>query len=61
MPTSLQLAAGDPAMLAAVQRARKMLNRRALMGAEAGETVAFQGREDAIAILAATADAEVMA
>lgn len=34
---------------------------RALMGAEAGETVAFQGREDAIAILAATADAEVMA
>ena len=34
---------------------------RALMGAEAGETVEFQGREDAIAVLAATADAEVMA
>src|SRR3546814_9764239 len=34
---------------------------RALMGAEAGEMVAFQGREDAIAILAASADAEVMA
>src|SRR3546814_3958458 len=34
---------------------------RALMGAEAGEMVAFQGREDAIAILAARADAEVMA
>lgn len=34
---------------------------RALMGAEAGETVEFQGREDAITILAASADAEVMA
>ena len=35
MPTSLQLAADDPAMLAAVQRARKLLNRRALAGAAA--------------------------
>ncbi|MDB5858081.1 MAG: hypothetical protein JWQ76_1770 [Ramlibacter sp.] len=35
MPTSLQLAAGDPDLLAAVQRARKMLNRRALAGAAA--------------------------
>jgi len=34
---------------------------RALMGAEAGETVEFQGREDAIVILAASADAKVMA
>ncbi len=34
---------------------------RALMGAEAGEMVEFQGREDAITILAATPDAEVMA
>lgn len=36
MATSLQLAAGDPALLAAVQRARKLLNRRALAGAAAG-------------------------
>lgn len=35
MPTSLQLAAGDPALVAAVQRARKLLNRRALAGAAA--------------------------
>jgi uncharacterized protein (DUF697 family) len=35
-PSSLQLAAGDPAMLAAVQRARKLLHRRALAGAAAG-------------------------
>jgi uncharacterized protein (DUF697 family) len=35
MATSLQLAAGDPALLAAVQRARKLLNRRALAGAAA--------------------------
>jgi uncharacterized protein (DUF697 family) len=35
-PTSLQLAAGDPALLAAVQRARKLLHRRALAGAAAG-------------------------
>ena len=35
MVTSLQLAAGDPALLAAVQRARKLLNRRALAGAAA--------------------------
>ncbi len=34
---------------------------RALMGAEAGDMVEFQGREDAITILAATADPEVMA
>ena len=34
---------------------------RALMGAEAGDMVAFQGREDAIEILAAAADPEVMA
>lgn len=30
MPNSLQLAAGDPALLAAIQRSRKLLNRRAL-------------------------------
>lgn len=36
MATSLQLAGGDPALLAAVQRARKLLNRRALAGAAAG-------------------------
>ena len=34
--TTLQMAAGDPAMLAAIQRARKLLNRRALAGAAAG-------------------------
>jgi uncharacterized protein (DUF697 family) len=36
MATSLQLAAGNPALLAAVQRARKLLNRRALAAAAAG-------------------------
>lgn len=35
-PTTLQLADGDPAMLAAIERARKLLNRRALAGAAAG-------------------------
>jgi uncharacterized protein (DUF697 family) len=35
MPTSLQLAAGDPDLLAAIQRARRLLNRRALAGAAA--------------------------
>jgi transcription elongation GreA/GreB family factor len=34
---------------------------RALMGAEAGDMIEFQGREDAIEILSATADPEVMA
>ena len=34
---------------------------RALMGAEAGDMVTFQGRDDAIEILAAAADPEVMA
>lgn len=34
---------------------------RALMGAEDGDMVAFQGREDAIEILAAAADPEVQA
>jgi hypothetical protein len=33
--SSTQLAAGDPALLAAIQRARKLLNRRALAGAAA--------------------------
>ena len=33
---------------------------RALMGAEAGESVAFQGREDAITILSTAPDLEVM-
>jgi uncharacterized protein (DUF697 family) len=33
--SSLQLAAGDPDLLAAVRRARKLLNRRALAGAAA--------------------------
>jgi uncharacterized protein (DUF697 family) len=35
MATSLQLAGGDPTLLAAIQRARKLLNRRALVGAAA--------------------------
>jgi len=35
MPTALQLAAGDPALLAAVRRSRKLLNRRALVAAAA--------------------------
>ena len=35
MPNSLQLAADDPALLAAVRRARKLLNRRAIAGAAA--------------------------
>jgi uncharacterized protein (DUF697 family) len=34
--SSLQLAAGDPALLDAVRRCRKLLNRRALAGAAAG-------------------------
>jgi uncharacterized protein (DUF697 family) len=36
MPSSLQLAADDPALLEAVRRCRKLLNRRALVGAAAG-------------------------
>src|SRR3954468_16779247 len=36
MPSSLQLAAGDPNLLDAVRHARKLLNRRALVGAAAG-------------------------
>lgn len=36
MPTALQLAEGDPALVAAVRRSRKLLNRRALMAAAAG-------------------------
>ncbi|MCW5648111.1 MAG: hypothetical protein KIS62_00040 [Ramlibacter sp.] len=36
MPTALQLAEGDPALVAAVQRSRKLLNRRALAAAAAG-------------------------
>ena len=35
MATSLQLAAGDPNLVAAVLRARKLLNRRAMAGAAA--------------------------
>jgi uncharacterized protein (DUF697 family) len=35
MPSSLQLAAGDPALLDAVRRCRGLLNRRALAGAAA--------------------------
>jgi transcription elongation GreA/GreB family factor len=34
---------------------------RALMGAEVGDTIEFQGREDAITVLAAAADPEVSA
>lgn len=34
---------------------------RAMMGAEVGETIEYQGREDAIALLAVDADPEVMA
>ncbi|MBI5278134.1 MAG: hypothetical protein HY854_16915 [Burkholderiales bacterium] len=36
MPTSLQLAAGDPEMLEAVRRCRRLLHRRALVAAAAG-------------------------
>ncbi len=36
MATALQLAEGDPALAAAIQRARRLLNRRALAGAAAG-------------------------
>ena len=35
MPSPTDLAAGDPAILAAIQRARSLLNRRALAGAAA--------------------------
>lgn len=35
MPNSLQLAAGDPRMVEAVLRARKLLNKRAMVGAAA--------------------------
>jgi uncharacterized protein (DUF697 family) len=42
MPTPIQLAAGDPTLLAAVQRARKLLNRRALVGA-AASTIPMPG------------------
>ena len=35
MPTSLQMAAGNPALAAAVQRSRKLLHRRALVAAAA--------------------------
>ena len=42
MASSLQLAAGDPAMLAVVKRARKLLNRRALAAA-AASAVAIPG------------------
>jgi hypothetical protein len=35
MSSSLQLAAGDPDLLAAIRRSRKLLNRRALAGAAA--------------------------
>ncbi len=34
---------------------------RALMGAEAGEALEYQGREDAIIVIAATADPETQA
>ena len=36
MPNAIQLAAGDPALQDAIRRARKLLNRRALVGAAAG-------------------------
>ncbi|RZJ09207.1 MAG: hypothetical protein EON50_17730 [Acidovorax sp.] len=35
MPTSLQMAAGNPALAAAVQRSRKLLHKRALVAAAA--------------------------
>lgn len=35
MPTALQMATGNPALLAAVRRSRKILNRRALVAAAA--------------------------
>lgn len=42
MPNSLQLAAGDPALLETVRRCRALLNRRALAGA-AASTVPVPG------------------
>ena len=42
MPTSLQLAAGDPALAERVRSCRKLLSRRALMGA-AASTVPIPG------------------
>lgn len=36
MATALQLADGDPALVAAIQRSRRLLHRRALAGAAAG-------------------------
>ena len=35
MPTSLQMAAGDPELAAVVRRARKLLHRRAMVAAAA--------------------------
>lgn len=35
MPTSLQLAEGDPRLIAAIQRSRRLLGRKALVGAAA--------------------------
>jgi uncharacterized protein (DUF697 family) len=47
MPTALQLAEGDPALLEAVRRCRKLLNRRALMAA-AASTVPVPGLDWAV-------------
>jgi hypothetical protein len=47
MPTSLQLAEGNPILLDAVRRSRKLLNRRALIGA-AASTVPVPGLDWAV-------------
>lgn len=47
MPSSLQLAAGDPLLLERVRASRKLLNRRALVGA-AASTVPVPGLEWAV-------------
>ena len=55
MATSLQLAAGDPALLAAVQRARKLLNRRARRTLTAQELQAIGLQERVLSRLVAEA------
>lgn len=47
MPTALQLAGDDPILVAAVRRSRKILNRRALVGA-AASTVPVPGLDWAV-------------
>ena len=47
MPSSLQMAAGNPALIAAVQRSRNLLHRRALVAA-AASTVPVPGLDWAV-------------